>query len=828
MKYLYRICGLFLVSCISTYAQVLDETANNRLVIQHELFSSKQLKENIYIHTDKDIYEPGEDLWFKAYILNANDLKISKNTSMIFAELRKQEGDSIIAKETYTTLNGFANGHLFLTDVLKDGNYQLVIHTKNTLENVSKTIRAVKQIEIRESIIPKILIDTEFTKQSYDRADEVAMNLYIFSRSRVPFVNATVTADLFSTDKKVGRVKVKTNEKGEAQLIFPTKKTANAEYIQLRVRHKDETVYHNVDIPFENPAAIQFGMYPEGGNLVENLDNNVSFKAINHHGKPLNVEGVLYEDGKKLRSFEASHFGMGTFSFVPKPYKKYTVQLTNPKLDSVFQLPNIRKSGLKLQVDRSNQKNIHFSITKTEDVSISKVYIRAQSRGNIYWMATASLTKDRIRFKIPLEKLPQGIAEVTIFNERFQPLAERLIYANLDQKLQIELAEMSKSLYHQKDKVDVKFTVKDQDGKPAVGHFSLSIFDHLYANKGNDYSMLPHYYLFSELKGHIYNASYYFDEKNKNRAKHLDLLLLTQGWRTYNWNPENLLDGHNFVKPFREEVTGRAFQVTKEKTLKNAKGAEIKVVLPKRITSINTDNNGNFALPVNYLRIGRGYEITFLPIDSKSIILEATFPFDEIGKRTKKKLLLFPKSDRLVSEKKQSSYDSKFSFNETNYLEEVKLTGYKDRDKNSGGNVIFKDFPSGDYVCQEYGVLNCRNHRTGLPPIEGKRYILNSGQYIVFGNTKVKKDEKKTGFLMVKGFYPTKEFYNPTYDKAEDKLFPDNRKTLFWSPNLISNEKGEINISFYTSDIQTTFFGKLEGTNGKGLLGATSFQFNVN
>ncbi|WP_430409088.1 MG2 domain-containing protein [Kordia sp.] len=819
---------LCLISCYSFYAQVLDKTANDRLVIQHELVASKQVKENIYIHTDKDIYEPGEDLWFKAYILNGNDLKISQQTKIIFVELRKLGEKEVITKEIYDATNGFASGHLFLADILKDGTYQLIVHTKNTMENASKTILANKQIEIRESIIPKILIDSEFHKKTYERTDTVQLEIAVFSRSRVPYIEASVIAELFSTDKKIGRIKVKTDEKGEAKLTFPVKKTTNAAYIKLRVQYKGETVHYSVDIPFQNPAAIQFGMYPEGGNLVENLPNTVAFKAVDHHGKPLHVEGDLYEDGKKVRSFEVTHFGMGKFLFTPKPYKKYTVQLSNPVLDSTFQLPDIRKSGIKLQVDRSNQKNIHCSITKTTDISPQKVYIRVQNRGNVYWMATASLTKDRIRFKIPCNKLPQGIAEVTIFNERFQPLAERLVYANLDQKLHVKLEEISKMLYRQKEKVNMRFSVKDQFGKPAIGHFSLSVFDHLYAKKDNHYSILPHYYLFSELKGHVYNASYYFDEKNKDRDKHLDLVLLTQGWRTYIWNPENLLDAHDYVKPFREEVTGRAFQVTKEKTLKNAKGAEIKVVLPKRITSIHTDSNGNFALPVNYLKIGRGYEITFLPINSESIILEATFPFDEIGKRTKKKLLLFPKSDRLVSEKKQSSYDSEFSFNETNYLEEVKLTGYKDRDKNSGENVIYKDFPSGDYVCHEYGVLNCRNHRSGSPPIEGKRYRLNSGQYVVFGNTKVKKGEKKTAFLMVKGFYPTKEFYNPTYDKAEDKLFPDNRKTLFWSPKLISNEKGEINVSFYTSDVQTTFFGRLEGTNGSGLFGANYFQFNVN
>jgi uncharacterized protein YfaS (alpha-2-macroglobulin family) len=173
------------MSCFFAHAQVLDDLENDRLVVQHEVRAIRYSKENIYIHTDKDIYEPGEDLWFKAYILNANDLKLSLDTKIIFVEFLKEEleEEEIITKEKYIVTNGFANGHLFLAQILEEGTYQLIIHTKNTLDSTSEMIRAVKRIEIRENIIPKILIDTEFSEDSYDRTDEVVLNVSVFSRS---------------------------------------------------------------------------------------------------------------------------------------------------------------------------------------------------------------------------------------------------------------------------------------------------------------------------------------------------------------------------------------------------------------------------------------------------------------------------------------------------------------------------------------------------------------------------------------------------------------------------------------------------------------------
>jgi hypothetical protein len=598
-------------------------------------------------------------------------------------------------------------------------------------------------------------------------------------------------------------------------------------------------VYHIADIPFENPAAIQFGMYAEGGNLIENLPNTVAFKAVNHLGKPLNVKGMLYEDGNELRSFEATHYGMGKFIFTPKPAKKYTLKLSNPKLDSIYQLPLIQKKGIRLLIEKRDKEHIHFGIAKTPNVTLEKVYVRAQNRGNVYWMAIASLTSDYVRFKIPLDELPQGIMEVTLFNDRYQPLTERLVYANIDKKLHVELTEMSKSIYKQKDKVNLKFTVKDQYGIPALGHFSLSVFDQLYDKKDNHYAMIPYYYLFSEVKGHVYNASYYFDEKNKDREKHLDLVLLTQGWRSYNWTTGDLLKNlYDKVKPFSEELKGRAYFKGKSGTLRNGFGAEVQVLLPKLVTTITADRGGNFTVPLSFLKASTGKRITMFPLKPKAtkklkdpddVILEITEPFEEIFQRTSNKGLFFPESDRIIGEKKQSSYNTSFSFTETNFLEEVELTGYKDRLKDRGDKVIFEGV-LGDYVCFEFGILNCQNHSSGPAPEHGKKYKLNDGTEVTYKASKemLAAEKKEQNFLTIKGFYPIKQFYSPVYDKEADKLFPDNRKTLFWKPNVLTNEKGEIEISFYTSDIQSTFIGQLEGTNGNGLLGANLFKINVN
>lgn len=80
----------------------------------------------------------------------------------------------------------------------------------------------------------------------------------------------------------------------------------------------------------------------------------------------------------------------------------------------------------------------------------------------------------------------------------------------------------------------------------------------------------------------------------------------------------------------------------------------------------------------------------------------------------------------------------------------------------------------------------------------------------------------------VKGFQVYKEFYSPDYaaDPVSLQIF-DSRTTLFWKPDIITDEKGEARVEFYTSDLEGVFIGNIEGVNGSGLLGAAGFSFQV-
>ena len=77
-----------------------------------------------------------------------------------------------------------------------------------------------------------------------------------------------------------------------------------------------------------------------------------------------------------------------------------------------------------------------------------------------------------------------------------------------------------------------------------------------------------------------------------------------------------------------------------------------------------------------------------------------------------------------------------------------------------------------------------------------------------------------------KGYYGQREFYTP--DSAEMlSSLPDARNTLLWSPSVQTDKNGDATVPFRTSDINTQFIGVVEGTDGLGLLGSGTFEFHV-
>ena len=372
----------------------------------------------------------------------------------------------------------------------------------------------------------------------------------------------------------------------------------------------------------------------------------------------------------------------------------------------------------------------------------------------------------------------------------------------------------------------------------------MSVYDKLYKNTEDGKNILTHYELSTQLKGRIYNPEYYFDEKNEDRQKALDLLLLTQGWRKYVWIEKELKKNKRDLI-LEDGITGKVSTVRTKKDALEQQG--VMIIDPDNGNVVNLlplDSLKRFHLEPNYLSLGpRIYIRHFEPEDGPEIQVKTSDGFAVLEKETVNYTDNYPVND--PKEKPEPVVSS--SMSQGINLDKVLVKGEKTkgfRDKYLARlDSLAKLNLNSDYVAS-CGILNCPAEAGGTKPIEGKRYTAWVGKREVDGHPyNFTADEMQTiiyhypefteaellekyNLTKVKGYYKKKEFYEPNYDQ-EDDSFPDYRNTLVWKPQIITDENGEAEITFFCSDISSHFMGIIEGASTNGLLGRGKFEFFV-
>ena len=729
--------------------------------------------ELIYLQPSKGIYELGEDLWFKAYQLDAQTFGLSDKSKTLFLQMINPK-DSVVWQEKYLIEKGIVSGHIYIDAKLAEGDYFLEAYTKHSFfKNDTTSITSSRKIKIVKNI----------------------------SRSAV-----------------IGNPK---------------------------------------------DSTIRFAMFPEGGNLVSGIPSKLAFKATDGKGNPRSVEGTLYQDDKPLSKIQSMHDGMGIIYFTPSHGKKYRIDLT---AGTTYSLPQIYTEGMALRLFKQDKKFLKFIISKTEALPNQSIYLMGQMRGMVCCIAKGTL-KDNLEISIPLENFSyQGIAEFTLFNASMQPIAERLVYIHPDKKLHIT-AEPTKKRFMIREKASIKIKVTDDAGSPVRTNLGVSVYDQSYNNLADPVNMLSYCYLSSQIRGKIHNPNYYFDEKNKDRAEAMELLLLTQGWRRYVWNSANSdYKGKSFLA---DEIHGLQTIKSKKKAHQNQTTNQlIQVSGPEGNSQFTwVDSTGLFTVDHDMMKALRGGYVYLKPMLSEEFKPELSFKelFPLIDTIRSRKSNTYPFIDLQGYKKEITFIQPIISQDSTTLLDEIVVTkkGRKPfRDKFLGSLNSLAQKNLGPWVCSHGWLENYKEgythhhdprycphpHDAGekTAPIIGKRYHIMKAEYyscnasggwcfkpldlqwVTYQGAIYTEEEllRMNNLWRTKGYYAAREFYQP--DEVDMQLsIPDARNTLLWQPSVITDEKGEATVSFYCSDINTGFIGLVEGVDGAGLLGTTKCEFRV-
>lgn len=146
-KYIFLLGMAMSVIPIAYSQQAIDLVASR---LQEQ--SSGKPSELIYLQTSKDIYETGEDLWFKAYQLDAQSFALSDKSKTLYLQMISLK-DSVVWQEKYPIENGIACGHVYVDEKLPEGDYFLQGYTRYSFyRNDSTGITSSRKVKIVKNI----------------------------------------------------------------------------------------------------------------------------------------------------------------------------------------------------------------------------------------------------------------------------------------------------------------------------------------------------------------------------------------------------------------------------------------------------------------------------------------------------------------------------------------------------------------------------------------------------------------------------------------------------------------------------------------------------
>jgi TonB-dependent SusC/RagA subfamily outer membrane receptor len=289
----------------------------------------------------------------------------------------------------------------------------------------------------------------------------------------------------------------------------------------------------------DDPLDISVKFFPEGGDLVNGITSKVAFKAIGTTGLGKDVSGyVVDKDNKQVTAIQAEHAGMGTFMLQPEAGNNYTavIKLINNN-ERRIPLPKADERGYVLSV-KQNEDNVLVSLQVSNDLlNPGEISFVAQQNNTVRYIGKKQLTANTFTTTIPKSRFVEGLVQFTLFSPQYQPVAERLAFIrNADNHLKINLIS-EKTDYRQRDKVHFNVEVTTREGKPVSGNFSFAITDDgkVPYREADEKTIFSNLLLSSELKGYIEQPNYYFTDTTAVKAKELDNLMLTQGWRRFLW-----------------------------------------------------------------------------------------------------------------------------------------------------------------------------------------------------------------------------------------------------------------------------------------------------
>lgn len=519
---------------------------NAQNTIKDRVTSKSAYAEKIYIQLSSTVFATDETIWLKAIVTDAVTHTPTSLSGALHVELIDFD-ERVIDKKLLKIESGIGTAFFQLNATLKSGRYLIRAYTewnKNFGEDfISEQyidIYKPKQIQETQKVIRDITL-TEIDENQFK------LSAKIFPKT----INSKHKGKLLvklDMGLKKDSLEIKKNSEDYYSLNYTLPKNVVKTKLELKLdsikpKHNDFTflsTYEKTIVVNDNYLDLQF--FPEGGKLVDNLLSTVAFKATDYKNAGTEVKGFIVDElGNKLLAFKSNTLGMGTFNLLPSIAKKYYGLVEVNEKTYKYPLPEISKTGYVLTL-KQIADNIIVKIASNFNKN-GTVFLQTTARGMKYHNTYLTLKNNELNLKLDKKTLPEGIIKLTLFDSNKLPILERLFFNYREDDGLTIASKTHLSNYSQRDKTIINLTTKDKFNKSISANTSVLVINKeiLASMHQKRQNILSFFLLNSEIKGRIEKPSHYFKSTNKNRARDLDALLLTQGWRNYKYNNNSSL-----------------------------------------------------------------------------------------------------------------------------------------------------------------------------------------------------------------------------------------------------------------------------------------------
>jgi len=451
----------------------------------YEDFVHTHPQEKVSLHLDNRAYLLGDTIWYKAYVADAQRMRPTDISRVLYVDLLTQEGIFVTRNRHQISEDGTCDGWFSLSDTTYNaGFYEVRAYTAWMTYFIDPN-------------------DTLNFKDICDVAKRVKTLRPLFKQDIVPGIFSRVIPVFYNEE-----------------LTMPQR---------IAVGTHEEKSY---------PRQVAVSFFPESGHRIQNTRTRIAFEITDENGQSINPVCQLMRNGHPLGPVKSTLFkGRGVLELNPH---------NNVATDSLslcfrwkdkqyaFPLPSADSVGVTMICEQKNDTlHVHLQNT-TGNTALNAMLL---SRGRIIGQQKVfSISDTTLLF--PLALCPSGVAEICLVDDNERMKARRLFF-NFGKDLEhISCTiDMQDSLLMPFQRIKGNLHLKEIDGSPLQdADLSLSIrdcyYDTMLYSVGN---VLTDMLLASDIRGYVDSPTYYFEKNDDLHRQHLDLLMMVQGWYRYDW-----------------------------------------------------------------------------------------------------------------------------------------------------------------------------------------------------------------------------------------------------------------------------------------------------